>query len=384
MELNSYFNDLLSNIRLPEKTADACRKAHEHLRQQIQDDPDLSKILVAIFLQGSYRRATAIRPLHQKKSDIDVVLVTRLSAGEYTPQQAFEVFRPFLDRHYAGKYSIQGRSIGIHLDEVDLDMVITAAPSESEIGILKSESVTAWQSLEALSDWRLHPAWSSGHLSGPGQPPKIIKSAISEPEWKVAPLLIPDREARRWEPTHPLAQILWTRDKNARCNGNYLGVVRAIKWWHRRNDGMPKHPKGYLIEHLVGVCCPDSIRSVAEGVTRTLESVAKVYESDVAMGRVPYLPDHGVPEHNVFRRITPAEFAAFYGRATEAAPIARAALESTEVGPSATGWKALFGDDFPNPPADGGGGPRGPEPKTGGFTPRAAPTVIGGSRWGAI
>ncbi|MDC0712683.1 hypothetical protein POL68_29750 [Stigmatella sp. ncwal1] len=43
-------------------------------------------------------------------------------------------FKPFLERHYKGKYRQQGRSFGIELSRVEMDLAITAAPVEAEAG----------------------------------------------------------------------------------------------------------------------------------------------------------------------------------------------------------------------------------------------------------
>src|SRR5216683_822604 len=99
MELPSYFTDFLQTIRPTPNQVDDYKCGHQSLRQRLRED-------------------------------------------EYTPALALEVFVPFLEKHYRGKYKKQGRSIGIELSYVDIDLVITAAPSESEVGILQAESVT--------------------------------------------------------------------------------------------------------------------------------------------------------------------------------------------------------------------------------------------------
>lgn len=378
MELNSYFTDFLADIRLPEEYADECRKGHEVLRKRLEDDPKVAPIVVSTFLQGSYKRGTSVRPNYQQRADVDVVLVSKLDKEEYTPEKVFPLFTPFLERHYRGRYRFQGRSIGISLENVDLDLVVTAAPSESELDILKSESVVGYETLEEAKDWRLKQDWLPTYKRSQGVS-FVEKSIRGIEEWRSEPLYIPDREAKIWERTHPLAQIQWTRDKNGRCNGHYINVVKALKWWHRRQKNMPKYPKGYLIEHLIGVTCSDGVRTVAEGVTRALETITVTYERDAADSRVPYLPDHGVPEHNVFKRVSGYDFAKFYIRVVEAARIARHALDSTDLLQSVAGWKQLFGDDFPDAPPDDGEGGRGPD--KGGFTARAAPSVIAGGRF---
>ena len=131
----SYFKDFLSNIRLSDNQVSDLKTGHTTLRKRLEADETLSKIIVSTFLQGSYRRSTAVKPKNGNKSDVDVIVVTKLDSEEYTPEEALDLFVPFLDKYYNGKYRIQGRSIGISLSYVDLDIVPTSAPSESETSI---------------------------------------------------------------------------------------------------------------------------------------------------------------------------------------------------------------------------------------------------------
>ncbi len=376
MELNSYFTDFLQEIRPTDKQKEQFRAAHRELRERLNGDDVLSPIIVSDFLQGSYRRATANRPGKGCKSDIDVILVTKLSDTEFTPDEAMQKFVPFLEKHYKDAYEFQSRSIGIEAENVDLDLVITAAPSEQEIGILKSDAVTTDDSPEEADDWRLVKSWlSRDHRIGKSA--TLLLEAAREQEWKLSPLLIPDRDRKKWERTHPLAQIKWTWEKNKACGGHYVNVVKSLKWWKGVRHPDTKHPKGYPLEHLIGACCPDSITSVAEGVTRSLETIVQRYAAYARIKQAPSLPDHGVPEHNVLHRVSGEDFAVFFNQAFNAAKIARRAFDATTVSESAEAWRELFGEGFPAPPSDEGSKNSG-----GGFTKRTAVTSIGGGRWG--
>ncbi|MGI5837790.1 MAG: SMODS domain-containing nucleotidyltransferase, partial [Chloroflexota bacterium] len=329
--------------------------------------------IVTLFLQGSYRRSTAIRPHKDTRADVDLVVVTRLSQDEYTPSEAMEVFRPFLDKFYPDKYRFQGRSIGIELSYVDIDLVITSAPSESEVGILESESVITSESLEDSDDWLPVKSWvSKATRTNMESSWRLQEKARTEPEWTLSPLFIPDRDVESWEQTHPLEQIKWTWKKNRRCNGHYVNVVKALKWWRRVNHPLPKHPKGYPLEHLIGYACPDGIGSVAEGVTKTLETITcdPDFGFCAALKISPSLADHGVPEHNVFARVPGEDFAAFFQQAKEAAVIARHALDAESVEESAAGWRKLFGNKFPEPPNG----------NKGGYTPRSEKSILTSAR----
>lgn len=363
--LTSYFNDFMSEIRLTPSQTNDLITGHRTLRKRLDADEDLSEIIVTTFLQGSYRRSTAVRPKNRKRSDVDVVVVTNLDKDKYTPQQAHDLFIPFLEKHYKDKYRIQGRSLGIELTYVDLDLVVTAAPSEAQKALLTNESIQKSFSIDDLITVSSNHHLFTQDVINEGY--TFFNKLSEEPAWKLEPLLIPNRDAEQWEPTDPLAQIRWTWEKNKLCNKHYVNVVKALKWWRRVDDILSTHPKGYPLEHLIGQCCPDNINSIAEGITLTLENIIKEFPSK------PTMPDHGVPEHDVFERLTEDEYNSFYERVQKAAAIARQAFDLESVYDSANKWRELLGDKFPKPPENSN--------KKSNFTPRTEPTTIGGNRF---
>jgi len=379
MSINSYFNDFLSNIRLTPDQVSSLKTGHTTLRNRLNADPDLSAIVISTFLQGSYRRATAVRPQGEKRADVDIIVVTNLNRNSITPHDAIDKFVPFVERHYKGKYEIQGRSIGIELSYVDLDIVITSAPSEETKAILKSVSVTTEQNLEELNDdWKLVTQWDK--IQGRGMLNEAVRNAA---EWKTEPLFIPDRDANTWEQTHPLEQIRWTRDKNKNTNKHYINVVKALKWWRILKLTDLQYPKGYPIEHMIGDCCPDNIVSVSQGVCMTLEKIVSEYKIERTFNTTPTLPDRGVPEHNVWKRISAKEFATFYDHVVHYAKIAREAMDATSLKTQVEKWQELFGSKFPSYDGDDDSGSNlnnsnGP---TGGFTQRNNPSTISGGRF---
>lgn len=346
MEVPSYFIDFLKEIRPTEKERAALRDAHIELRDRLMAYEPLKRALVTTFLQGSYRRTTALTPAPKRRSDVDIIVVTRLHENEYTPSQAMEQFRPFVTEHYKGKYRYQGRSIGITLGDVDLDLVITSAPVEMVMGVLS----------EAEND----PMDDSKLL-------EVIKKTANA-EWKEHPLRIPDRKAETWESTHPLAQIDWTREKNASTNGHFVNVVKAIKWWKYWQWPNIDQPSGYPLERIVGECCPDEITSVAEGVTKTMEGFVRRFA-----GGKPVLADRGC-HPDVLARLSREDFHTFYGLVASAAKTARRALDAEKLADSVNLWRDLFGPKFPEPPREDGG-------IKGGFTPRQNPSNPGSGRF---
>lgn len=378
MELPTDFKEFLQEIRPTENQRSDLQTGHKTLRERLNADEDLKKCLVSDFLQGSYRRATAIRPKGDRRSDVDIIVVTKLSEDEYTPAQTMDLFKPFLDKHYKGKWRQQGRSFGIELSYVELDLVLTSAPLEAEVGILRSDAVTTDDDLEEAKDWRLHRSWVAFDSRYRSDARTLLAEAKGQDEWKAQPLHIPDRDANKWEPTHPLAQISWTRDKNERTDRNFVNVVKAIKWWRVEKYEEPKHPKGFPLERLIGECCPDGIESVAEGVVKTLETIVSQYALTVLAGSKPSLPDYGVSTHDVFKRISTDDFKKFYEQVKDGAALARRAFDSQDRTESGNLWREQFGSKFPKPPENGGGGSGG---SGRGYTPPKGPAVPGSGRF---
>ncbi|AXV36810.1 MAG: nucleotidyltransferase [Methanobacterium sp. BRmetb2] len=340
MKLNTYFKDFLHEIRLTDDQVTDLKNEHEKLRGLLKEDDELSDIIVHTFLQGSYRRSTIIKPKNDNNPDVDVVVVTRLDKNKYTPAEALHMFEPFLEENYENNYRIQGRSLGINLDIVDLDLVVTAAPSEIDENIIQKSGILFDLTIEDIKQtdktYR-----SKGRYESAEKIINFVEKSKNTPEWKTEPLYIPDRNANEWQPTHPLEQILWTFEKNDKTNGHYVNIVKALKWWRQEKFPDADHPKSYPLEHFIGYCCPNGIKSVAEGITSTLETIKFDHENK------PELPDHGVPEHDVFSRITDEEYEEFYSQVTEAAELAREALDSDDKKESIKKWRNLFGKKFP-------------------------------------
>ena len=378
MELTTNFTEFLKEIRPTENQRKNCKTGHQTLRDRLDEDESLKSILVSTFLQGSYRRATAVRPKGEAKLDVDIIVVTRISQSDYpNPDKAMDQFVPFLQKHYKGKYRRQGRSFGIERSYVNLDLVITSAPSEAEEEVYESKAVRTDETLEDINDWLLVKSWIPQSERINSQADSLMRQAIlKDEEWKTEPLWIPNRDAGEWEPTHPLEQIKWTWAKNANCNKHYVNVVKAIKWWQRVHHEDDR-PKGYPLEHLIGACCPYDIKSVAAGVTLTLEAIVANYRVNAQLKQTPCLPDHGVPK-NVLDRVSGEEFAEFYEHAETVAEIAREALDANDKDKSIEKWRELFGSKFPDSDDNGnnGDGSKGPlvastsGNRTGDSTPR--------------
>lgn len=358
MKLNPQFAQFMATIRPTDKQKEDWRTGSKTLRDRLAADTDLSDIFVATFLQGSVRRSTAVRPSGDKRPDVDVVVVTTIDHARENPTAAMNRFIPFLDKHYKGKWEPQGRSFGIELSYVDLDLVITALPGDDDARqslreFYTTDAVQTLSTLDERSDWRLSRKWADDAASETATLTEADE--LPDQDWKPHPLWLPDREVNNWGRTHPIAQIDWTSDKNRACGGHYVNVVRALKWWRLHHaEKLPKYPKGYPLEHMIGYTLPDGVGSIAEGVTLVFENMVRAWRIAAVAGEVPFLPDHGVPEHDVLKRLEAPDFRAFIAAAEAAARVARAALSSDDAAESGKLWQQLFGPAFPLPGPGGG------------------------------
>ncbi len=373
MDLNSYFTDFLSKIRPTEAQTKELQEAHTRLRERLLSDDYLGPKIVSVFLQGSYRRSTSIRPQGDDKLDVDLVAVTRFRRQDYpVADKVMDEFTSFLNKHYKGKWKRKGRSIGIEMSNVKLDLVIAAAPSEEES--LSSDFV---QGYFTPDDWPKDSAPLPDYLAD-----FFKDDTKGEPKWKHEPLYIPDRDTHEWQRTHPLEQYRWTTNKNRRTNGHYVNIVRLVKWWWRTAHPELEYPKSYPLEHLVGDCCPDDVETLAQGFTLVLEEMVSRYSTYAATGQVPFVPDRGVPEHDVLKRLSSSDFSKFVDRVQQASVVARKALDSDDPSDSGKQWQSLFGPKFPSPPGGSSAAAAGAAgTATGGFTPRRDKTRLGGGRF---
>jgi tRNA nucleotidyltransferase (CCA-adding enzyme) len=134
-ELPSKFKEFLKKVR-PTEQKDDYIDGHKTLRNHLESSDEIEDIHVTDFLQGSYRRWTAVKPQEDEKSDVDVVFVAELDE-DIEAVDALSRCEPFLDEHYEGKWSPNAHSYKIEEDLVEIDLVLTSVPSEETRETLK-------------------------------------------------------------------------------------------------------------------------------------------------------------------------------------------------------------------------------------------------------
>jgi tRNA nucleotidyltransferase (CCA-adding enzyme) len=112
MEMKTGFETFLKESRPTGNQISDMQSGHKTLRTRLNEYENLKPWIIGTFIQGSYRRFTAIRPKNDERSDVDVVVVTSIPQT-YPPFDALKLFEPFMEKYYSGKWRRQGRSIGI-------------------------------------------------------------------------------------------------------------------------------------------------------------------------------------------------------------------------------------------------------------------------------
>jgi Second Messenger Oligonucleotide or Dinucleotide Synthetase domain len=242
MNFPSYFNDFLSEIEPSPSYKEDQQKGHTTLRKRLAEDDDFGSIHVNTFLQGSYKRHTAVHP----GKDVDIVVVTSLDPDTIAASAATARLKKALEKYYPGKVKPQNRSLNVELSYVTMDVVIAASRQ------LRTENAfAAIRSVLALED------------AG---------------SWKTQPLQIPDRDLQKWVDTHPKRQLEWTTDLNKASEGYFVPIVKLFKWWRKEAYVTPAYPKGYVLERLVGEEFDRTKRDHAEGFVLLLRNIVSAYE----------------------------------------------------------------------------------------------------------
>jgi tRNA nucleotidyltransferase (CCA-adding enzyme) len=310
MNLPSYFGEFLSEIEPSPSAKEDQQRGHTALRKRLAEDADFGAIHINTFLQGSYRRHTAIHP----GKDVDIVVVTSLDPNTVTAPAAIAQLKRALDKYYP-KVTPQTRSLNVELSYVTMDVVVAASRD------LRSQNAfAAVRSASGLQD------------------------ATS---WKTQPLQIPDRDLRRWVDTHPKRQLEWTTELNTVSEGYFVPLVKMFKWWRTEAYTAPEYPKGYLLERIAGEVFDRTKRDHAEGFVQVLRNLISMYDSYAAAGVVPTLSDPGVPTHNVLARLSVEDFRTFIGYAKAGLATAERALASSDKDESVRLWRQVFGTKFP-------------------------------------
>lgn len=296
------FDLYLSRISPSTTQAKAAQRSHNALREYLNGDSYFGRMLVTSFLNGSYARRTAIRPI----KDVDVIVVVGSDWISVAPSTAMESLRRKLAQRYDQRRTLrQRRAVRITLCDMQLDVLLAVAAD----GMSK-------------------------------------------------PLYIPDRQQSRWIVTHPKKQLELVSALAATTDGNYSRLVRLLKGWTATRVAAEARPSSFVLEcsafHVLSQR-PDSFSGcLAESFAELLAGLCDWNfgrgRSVFSWGR-PEVPDPALPNLNVAEKWGAASADRYLGcleralRRCEA--LERSRWEETEVDK----WREIFGEPFPPPSA---------------------------------
>ncbi|MEX3963347.1 hypothetical protein AB4Y42_14180 [Paraburkholderia sp. EG286B] len=299
MATQQQFIDFLSEIEPSPTTKSVCSSAHSNLREKLEKHETYKDIHVNTYLSGSYARNTALRPRQTngtvRRPDVDIIVVT--NHRHYNlPSDVIGTLRRAVKSLGYTEVEANRRSICVSLGSVEMDVVpVIASP------------------------------WDQGG-------------------W-----LIADKSEEQWLVTNPMGHNQWASAVNKKANGDFVPLVKLVKWWRRENLPHLKRPKGFILETLVAKHMDYKGTSYEELFAKFLEAIRDEYRWTAQTGQVPYLEDPSVSGNNVFSRVKSEEFKRFYDLAEAHAALVRRAQRETDADKALVLWQRIFGDRFRKP-----------------------------------
>lgn len=270
------------------------------------------------LLSGSLIRGTTLRPSGLELPDVDVLLLTDVEF-EHSPNRVLAWLLTVLSDRYGADNVSLGRSVKVRLFDSVIDVLVGAISAEAATRMAHGE----------------RPAAEGHELE--------LNTALDFSALRtLEPIHIPARCGTSWVPATPFSRMHWLIMKTAEHGPRFVELVLLIKWWRRFRAGAHVHPKGYAIEHLVALACPERLTSLPDAFVETLETMWCRYKGGIDSGVVPHLPDISLPEHSVLDRVGPHIWASFVRDLGDSATKARRALGAESVTAQRI-WQELFG-----------------------------------------
>jgi hypothetical protein len=303
-KLKEQFNAFLSNINPNEDAVKYAQEAHKPIRECLESEDEFKEFVEGSFLYGSYRRHTAVGDI----KDVDIVVLTNFDIEDRknTPQSVLRRLKAALGRCYDDPENPQYQRRSIRIDDP----------------LPEREDVT--MTLDII--------------------PAVIKDTKDDS------LLVPDREVGEWILSHPKGHISHTTALNESSNGQYVPLVKMMKWWWQYQSEVkwpdvdrPK-PKGFWVECLTGEMFDLDQNCWADHFIAVLENLTDTYGGAT---NVPSLDDPGIKDETVKTSMTLEEFYDFLNAAEESLELAKTARDAVDPTESSTLWREIFGEKFP-------------------------------------
>lgn len=286
--LSKQFQDALSAIE-PGDDAKHAAKAHDEVRDLLDQDDGLTEWGLHTLLIGSYRREVSIR----RVKDADVFCELPDLPEDHDPQDLLEKIATVLIGTYQDRVVKNDRSVKVEFPDYDMHVdVVPARPCDD-----------AWE--------------------------------------------IPEKDGG-WAKTHPVRFSELTTARNADHDKKYVPVVKLVRQTRRALLGKSK-PGGLFVEvaayhafaNIPSAGHDDTPRSIAEYYTRALEGMVPLIHAHVEGSTL--LTNPAVAGQELVIRATQQELAEIANAWEQAAETARAAFECEDEQKAAKLFKSLLG-----------------------------------------
>jgi predicted nucleotidyltransferase len=301
MTPNARFTEFIKDITPSETTVANCQSAHSSVRKALLNDDEFKSKVKRVFLGGSYRRSTSIRP--RKK-------------GESTE-------RP----------------------DVDLYVVVEGNPWFADAAALMDELYAA-----------LNRARDDLGITTIKRNRCSIALSMNKADLDVSILLdrqddnlfrIGNRNTGEWYKTDPEEHTDWSAAQNTRCSGRFNPMTRMVKWARRQNKTVSRHPKSFALEALIAPHISETETHYGQLFHDWCDAFVDAYSFNRTIGTCPSLADPAVPGGNILQGVTGDEFCAYYDKIKKHRDDAAKALAEDDQDKATDYWRRIFGDRFP-------------------------------------
>ena len=303
MTPNARFTEFISDITPSQTTVTNSQRAHQGVSKALLNDKEFKNKVKRVFLGGSYRRSTAIRPRTKQGSterpDVDLYVVVDGSPWDSDPAELIDELYAALNRARKdlGITSIKRNrcSIALSMTKADLDTSI----------LLERQFDNLYR--------------------------------------------IGNRNTGEWYETDPEEHTNWSAKQNARCSRRFNPMTRMVKWARRHNRTVSRHPKSFALEAFIAPYIDEDEANYGQLFHDWCQSFLDAYDLNRQLRLCPKLEDPAVSGGDILAGVTSDEFCAYFDKITKHRDDAAKALAEDDQDKATEYWRRIFGERFPKP-----------------------------------
>lgn len=303
MTPNARFTEFIQDITPSGTTVSNCQSAHTNVRKALLNDEKFKDQVKRVFLGGSYKRSTAIRPKIKNGSterpDVDLYVVVDGGPWESDPAALMDDLYAALNRARddLGITAIKRNrcSIALSMNKADLDVSI----------LLERQDDNLYR--------------------------------------------IGNRNTGEWYKTDPEEHTNWSAKQNERCSGRFNPMARMVKWARRQNKTVSRHPKSFALEAFIAPHIDETEAHYGQLFHDWCQSFLDAYAVNRLLDSCPVLEDPAVPGGDILAGVTNDEFCAYYDKIGKHRDDAARALAEVDQDRATDYWRRIFGERFPKP-----------------------------------